>query len=71
MVDCQGITFHHAVMAAASNAELVAEYERLTGEKLVLSGLEGMIDRATGYQDEKLCRFILFVDECIWQRLVS
>lgn len=70
MVDRQEITFHQAVMAAASNSELVAEYERLSGEKLMLSGLEGMIDRATGYQDEKCRRFIQFVDECIWQRLL-
>jgi hypothetical protein len=56
-------------MAAAKDAALVAEYERLTGERLVLSGIEGMIDRATGYQDQKLNKFIQFVDECIWQRL--
>lgn len=65
------MTFHDCVIACAGQAELVAEFDRLTGHNLSLKGspLDLEIDKATGRLEEGMRDFVGFVYECIWARL--
>jgi len=65
------MTFLDCLYAAASNRELVSEFDRLRGTNLSLrgTGLELEIDKATGRLDSDVEAFIAFVWDCVWTRL--
>lgn len=63
--------FLYCLKCAASNKELVTEFDRLTGHNLSRagSGFELLIDDATGRTEVACKEFIEFVEECIYYRL--
>lgn len=67
------ITFDAVVQQCAATPEFVAEFDRLTGSRLSSIGrrspLDAMIDGATGWEDEQLRRFCVFVAETVWATL--
>jgi len=65
------ITFYECLMACAANRDLVREFDRLRGTNLSLkgSGIELMIDEATGRLKQDLQAFVEFVYEFIWVRI--
>lgn len=70
------MTFEQVVNECASNTELVANWNRLTGRKfgqsLSRKPIEVAIDNAcgaTGENPEDVKEFIAFVLDCIWLRL--
>jgi len=67
------MTFYDCVIQCAGTPDLVKEFDRLTGHNLAdlkpRSGLDRMIDEATGRDKEGLEEFLRFVFDCIWTRL--
>jgi hypothetical protein len=74
------LTFLDCLWVAVSNAELVANYNRLTGEHLgeqpKRSPIELLVDQATGYEEtvqdvevERMRKFASFVKDIVWDRL--
>ena len=71
------MTFTECVMVCAGQTGLVREFDRLSGHNLSgrkpRSGIEVMIDEATGYgkarEDEACVDFLNFVWECVWTRI--
>ena len=64
----QQVTFAEFVFLCAENKELVREFDRLTGFNLSMNGtgVDLMIDRATGRTAEGLEAFVAFVHEFVW-----
>ena len=62
------VTFAEFVFLCAEDKGLVREFDRLTGSNLSMigTGLDLMIDRATGRTAEGLEQFIAFVHEFVW-----
>ena len=74
------VTFLDCLREAVNNAELVSNYNRLTGEHLGESAkrspIERLVDQATGHnkaiQDEEMQamrKFADFVKDVVWDRL--
>lgn len=63
--------FRACLRAAASNAEIVAQFDRLNGTDLARRGtqIQLAVDDATGRTQAALAAFVLFVHECVWTRL--
>lgn len=71
-LDEEQATFAEVVFKCAENKALVAEFDRLTGSNLSMkgSGLDRMIDDATGRTAEGVEQFVSFVHEFIWLPLL-
>lgn len=67
------VTFAEFVFKCGENKALVAEFDRLTGANLSMngSGIDLMIDRATGRTASDVAAFVGFVHEFIWLPLVG
>lgn len=78
------MTFEDCVLECCKNQELVEQFNRLTGKKVLVQFYEKrqpivqMIDEATGYQrvldqnsHEDMQAFITFVFEYIWSPLIE
>lgn len=67
------VTFAEMVFKCAENKALIAEFDRLTGSNLSLNGtgLDLMIDHATGRTTQGIEAFIGFVHEFIWIPLLE
>lgn len=67
------VTFADCVMTAAATPELVEQFDRLTGHHLSKldhrSGLDAMIDEATGRDRAAILDFLDFVWDCVYTRL--
>lgn len=70
------VTFADCLAVCAQTPELVEQFNRLTGCQLGQSqnrtALDIMIDDAAGYsgeRDEDMAAFIIFVWDCVWQKL--
>jgi len=67
------MTFSECVLYCSQNRELVENFDRLRGTNLAQvgrrSGIDAMIDQATGRDDDSMAKFCEFVYECIWTRL--
>jgi len=67
------MTFEECVIYCAGERELVAEFDRLYGANIgklgLRSGIERMVDEATGYEADCCRKFIAFVWDCVWTRL--
>ena len=74
--------FYHTLVTSLSNADLVAQFNRLTGRSLGLrdpkTPIDAMIDKATGYDKERMeadaldmAAFAEFVKDCVWDRLTE
>ena len=63
--------FVACLRACAANRELVAEYDRLNGTNLSLTGapIDVEVDRAASRQESELPGFAAFVYECVYRRL--
>lgn len=66
-------TFWECVTVAASNPDLVANFDRLNGSNLSLSGspLDLAIDQATGRLKADMQDFLNFVYGCVYLPLVK
>lgn len=68
-----GMSFEECVIFCAGNQELVREFDRLYGTNLSQigrrSGIERLVDEATGYTADSMRKWVAFVWECIWTRL--
>lgn len=61
-----GLSFLECLNAAIQT-DIVKEWERLSGKKLIASSpIDRMIDEATGYQEEVLKEFIDFVYDYVF-----
>lgn len=72
------MTFEHCVLECSANADLVAQFNRLTGctlgQSLRRSPLDVAIDDATGFSGESAAdmdAFIAFVWNCVWLPLLA
>lgn len=69
------MTFQECVLHCAGVPELVREFDRLSGTHLSKvgrrSGLDALIDDATGRDDEALAKFTAFVFAYIWLPMLS
>ena len=64
-------TLEETIRICLETPELVKEYERLVGEKLVpTTPIHIMIDEATGYDKKKAHDFFDFVRDYIWMPTV-
>lgn len=65
------VTYQEALLAAARNDELLAQFDRLNGTNLLGRGtpLDVMIDQSTGRLAAEAAMFVDFFDEYIWARL--
>ncbi len=65
------MTFDQCVIECIRNRELVAEFDRLNGANLLLrgTGLDLQIDLACGRLEGDVEKFVLFVKECVWDRV--
>ena len=67
--------FYECALICAETPGLVEQFDRLTGHHLSRiterSGLDAMIDKATGRDEVALVDFLNFVWEVIWTRLPS
>lgn len=67
------MTFAECVLECGKNAELVEQFDRLTGSSLSKLGarapLDRMVDEATGYDKAQATKFAAFVYEVVWIRL--
>lgn len=70
LAERHGLSFAAVVQQAARNAELVANFDRLTGSNLSLRGsrLDLLIDQSSGRLDAELERFVQFVWHAIFLR---
>ena len=66
------MTFWDCVNVCAGEASLVEQFDRLTGHHLsklhLRTGLDQMIDEATGRDQAAMVDFLNFVWDCIWTR---
>lgn len=66
------MSFYDCVMACLEEPELIANFERLYGVKIVerRSPIEQMVDKACGREPgtEGMAAFVEFVHECVWTR---
>lgn len=61
------ITFVECLELCIQQADLIAQWERLSHKKLVASSpLDRMIDEATGYDQTVMGEFVDFVYEYVW-----
>lgn len=72
------LTFEQCVLECSANAELVAQFNRLTGctlgQSLRRSPLDVAIDDATGFSGESVDAmeaFVTFVYDCVWLPLLA
>ena len=67
------MSFHECVLVCAAEPALVEQLDRLTGHHLSRiterSGLDTMIDEATGRDGVAMLDFLNFVWEVVWTRL--
>lgn len=65
------VTFADCLFAAASDPDLVFNYDRLLGANLSLRGspLDLMVDLSSGRQEVELAGFVAFVKDFVWDRL--
>ncbi len=67
------MTFEECVIECAKNRELVEQFDRLYDANLGQigrrSGIENMVDHATGRNADSCRKWIAFVLECVWTRL--
>ena len=66
------ITFEECVRATLANLEFVREYDRLRGTNLSCrgTGLDLMIDEASGRMEADVREFMAFVHAHVWLPLV-
>lgn len=63
-------TFSTALSESARNKELIKQFERFAGMKMMATApIDMMVDKATGFGDYRLKQFIYFVYDFIWSRL--
>jgi len=62
------ITLEEAIVESLNTPELINQYQRLTGSRLIgKAPIDLMVDRATGYDDTKeWFKFFDFVKNYIW-----
>jgi hypothetical protein len=67
------MTFEECVLYCAKQPELVREFDRLSGTSLgkPRSGLDAMIDEATGKQDDDMAKFVAFVTWAVWAPMAA
>jgi hypothetical protein len=67
------MTFAEVVQHAATNKDLLREYDRLSGTNLALRGtpLDIQIDLATGRIEAEIPAFVEFLYEAIWLPLLA
>lgn len=65
------MTFDECVVFCAGNRELLVEFDRLFDAHLSQrrTGIEAMVDQATGRDAEAWAKFTVFVWDCVWTRL--
>ena len=65
--------FYSALAEAASIPEFVSNYDRLTGSHfgrvIKSTGINRMIDEASGFSSEETAKFAAFFYEMVWSRL--
>lgn len=62
-----GITFLECLELCIQQADLIAQWERLSGKKLVAtSPLDRMIDASTGYDVAVMGEFVDFIYDFVW-----
>ncbi len=63
--------FEHILREAIAHREFVANFDRLTGSNLLLTGapMQVAVDLASGRTDADMRRFAAFVKDVIWDRL--
>ena len=67
-----GITFLQCLEMCLQQRELVSEWQRLSGKKLIASSpLDRAIDEATGYDVAVMGEFVDFVYDFVWQTFGS
>lgn len=63
-----GITFLECLELCIQQADLIAQWERLSGKKLVATNpLDRMIDASTGYDLAVMGEFVDFVYNYVWK----
>lgn len=60
------LTFEDCVRLCRGNAELVREWERLSGQRFARNPVETMVDQATGHGAAVAAAFEMFVLEYVW-----
>jgi hypothetical protein len=67
------MTFDECVIECARNKDLVAEFDRLTGSNLSMkgTGLDVNIDIASGRYEMDVKKFVQFVKDTVWDRMVD
>lgn len=63
------MTFPEVLSECVANADFVRHWARLRGIRVPLSGIERMIDAATGYNDTIGKRFVADVYDLVWCRI--
>lgn len=62
-----GVTFLECLELCIQQADLIAQWERLSGKKIVASNqLDRMIDSATGYDVAVMGEFVDWVYNYVW-----
>lgn len=62
-----GVSFLECLELCIQQADLIAQWERLSHKKLVASNpLDRMIDEATGYDQAVMGEFVDFVYNYVW-----
>ena len=66
-----GLSFIDCLRETANTPELLQEFCRLSGlaNPLTASGINKMIDEATGYDRMVIDKFVDFVWECVWKTI--
>lgn len=63
-----GVSFLECLELCIQQRDLIAQWERISGKKLVASNqLDRMIDASTGYDVAVMGEFVDFVYEYVWQ----
>jgi hypothetical protein len=68
-IDLMAIAWQDFLLFAVNDDNIVTAFERSTGVKLVsapTSGIEAMIDRATGAPEHRMMSFILWATKHFW-----
>lgn len=64
------VTFKDCILGCIRNKEFLGTYDKLRNTRLSsLTGIEAMIDKATGKQEKDLGEFLLFVYNDVWMRI--
>ena len=64
--DFNELAWHDAVLWAFDEPDLRAQFQADTGIDLATSGIDRLIDEATGKRDEDLEAFIAWFDRNLW-----